>query len=199
MNITINNANLQYQNQQTPTIKNYITTTENDQGIDISSLIGSYKYNKVKIEASFIALPVSGTSNCRVFFTNNSYVNINAKGTTLTCKLTEDVTATIVSGETNSVTIDPSVPSVTINSDTTSVSGTVSGTSITSAFLLCTPSGSSTAGMVKLNSIKFTDIDNSTVIADLKPALDLNNTPCLYDTENGVCYYEKDSGTLAVG
>lgn len=176
-------------------LKNYITTTQDDQYIRIDNLISSDTQD-TKVEVYFEATSAGSETSVIVAFggcyayKNQGYTKVYASGGGSNVALSANTE--VHAGW------DSHDGSWFVDSDTGSV--TPPGTSYTANTLSVfgRPSSytGSKAGLIKIKSIKLTDSNGG--VYNFVPAL-VNNVAVLLEPDRGVYYGEYNGGTLVCG
>lgn len=190
---TIDNASLpEFQNV---VLKNYITTTEDGQYIELSDIY--YTLNNVKMEGVFectvgnITKPIFGTETNCLIMRRNQYVR--AKNTT-------EGNVVVLNNNTEChAGYDSSDTSFFIDETTGNCSSPVQYSQRANfAKVFAAPAElNSVSGAFKIKQIKITDTAYNRVYT-LVPA-EVNGVACLYDVDRGTIYGEANGGTLLCG
>ena len=191
----INNANLPVFEEVV--LKNYITTTEDGQSIEIPIY---HRLDAAKIEATFELTALTSGTAVNIVSISESQI-VNAKSSYVRAVNVSDGTLFSVTANTEiTASIDGSDGSYIINGTSGNCAIPYSGEStreIFSVFKTRLDSYSvQPAGYVKIKQVKITDGNNN--VYTFKPA-EVNGVAVLYDADNGNYYGEVNGGTLLCG
>ena len=193
---SVNNANLPV--FENVVIKNYITTTQNGQYIDLSDIFSNTK--KVKMEVKYIK---TSTSNFfTVLYGGVSYI-LHNKGYTRVYNPNEGTLVSTPADSEIHAGCDASDGSWFVGETTGSVTPPTSDYSgVFYVFARPLHLDESVAGEVRIKWIKLTTYATSSsdtpVEYILVPAT-VNGVACLFDQNRGTTYFEKNNGALVCG
>ncbi len=177
--------------------KNYITTTQDGQYIDVTSVFADINYDKMKVEC-ILQHAGGNASRATVLQTNYGYAFLYANtGTRLQSKLGSTLQDNVTVSANTDVNIGFDGIANKAWVGTTETIGETAPTSSSSGktYLFSNVSGTdSLAGIVKIKELKV--YNDGVLSADLVPVI-YDEVACLYDTISQTFYYEAGDGTLS--
>lgn len=192
MQVILRNAKLKFEIAKPVEFKNYITTSTDNDYIDLSSIVGVLSFKNLKIDIEFTQpMMANGTLFTSRNMYHAAYVNsgrfiMNVSNQSI--GVTND--ATITRCGLNATTKDYYIGS---NSGVADNIGTTSQMQTLSIF-----SNTTKAGVFKIKSVVVANASNNEVILNLKPAINSDDKPCLYDTISKTSFFEVNGHTLVV-
>jgi hypothetical protein len=181
-----------------PTVvyKNYVTTTENGQYIQISDILNNLPFNSIKVETQFMT--TTSVWSAAILATRGNRGVINLASGKLQVRSCGGDYNQVTPSKNTLYTVGFNLADGTsyIDENTYANTGTPSSSDIEFIKIFSnSEGGDSYAGRIKVGYVKI--YNNNVLLCDLRPAL-VGTIPCLYDTINSVVYGEYNDGLLSV-
>lgn len=175
-------------------LKNYIATTQDGQYVRITG--HNFVSNKIKIEVVYQSTVVSAIETTVAGAAGNNYIQQKNQY----CRLYNQAVSELITVSANtdiSVMMNTSTGAYSINGTTGTCTSLVGSYTAYGFVFGAYNRYDSKAGVIRIKSIKFTDLETNDVF-DLVPA-EVDGVAVLIDQTRGVSYGEYNSGTLICG
>lgn len=199
MKIILNNSELVFAQKREAVVvyKNSITTSDAGQYIQITDILGSMPFNRIKVEAIFIP---KSTWSLNVLATRGNQGVCNIQSGNLQVRSCGGTYNQVTPSKDTEYSVGFNLSDGTshIDSQTFGSSGTPSTSTIDYINIFGTGDGGAVkAGESIIKSVQIYDTADNSLLFDLVPAL-VDDVPCLYDKVNKKVHYEVSGGTLVV-
>lgn len=178
--------------------KDWLKTKVNNQYLDLSSVAGSTRYNRLVIEVNFKAVTSEYSFGENLFDTKNSYLNVIQRDTgVLNVKASSDAIVTISSSlnTTHTVKVNYNTNKIVFDGVEQSFTADVSTSNLTNLWIFANRYLTSKAGILHIGYVKLYHYNTGNIIFNGVPAV-VDGVACLYDKVSGTVYTDGAGGDL---